>query len=156
MQVFVCYPEPIKCAEALWNDRLRYNKQCIEVRQILDAIYGVGKGWFNHPVVKMYKHYRDWLECYLYCFENFRDSKKSDNCIDKDVFMIGAEFYSNKADYIRPHFLTNDFCNQHKRRLYTKSPELYPQFEEYGKSDENWYYIDGELLKYKNGKRIKE
>lgn len=38
MQVFVCYPEPLKCAEAFWNDRLRYNKQCIEVRQILDAL----------------------------------------------------------------------------------------------------------------------
>lgn len=55
-----------------------------------------------------------------------------------------------------PSFLTQEFCDQHKRRLYTKAQELYPQFAKYGKSDVNYYFVDGELLKYKNGKRIKE
>lgn len=68
--------------------------------------------------------------------------------------ILAADNYSKKADEYRPPFLTDDFCNQHKRRLFTKSPDKYPQFAEYGTSEENWYFFDCELLKYVNGKRI--
>ena len=40
MQIFIPYQSPLDCAKALWNDRLRYNKQCIEVIQIIRAIEG--------------------------------------------------------------------------------------------------------------------
>lgn len=70
MQVFVPYPEPIKVAQCL--DAKRLNKQIIECRQILDAIDGTGKGWFNHPVVKMYKPYRDWLFYYMNCLDCYQ------------------------------------------------------------------------------------
>lgn len=102
----------------------------------------------------MYKDHKEWLEFYLYCFEAYRNSKKSDNCTDRVGFMIEAHFYSDKADKICPSFLNDEFCDHHKRRLYTKAPELYPQFAKYGKSDINFYVVDGELLKYVNGKRI--
>jgi hypothetical protein len=62
--------------------------------------------------------------------------------------------FSYYADKIRPPFLTDDFCDQHKRRLFTKAPELYPQFEKYGKNYENWYFLDGNIVKYVNGKRL--
>lgn len=156
MQIFCPYPSPLECAKALWNDRLRYNKQIIECKQILDAIEGVGKGWFNHPVVKMYKNYKVWLTCYMLCLTYYRLYQKSVNEMDKKSLYTSAEIFNNRADQIRPPFLTEEFCDQHKRRLYTKSPELYSQFAKYGKSDINYYYVDGELLKYKNGKRIKE
>lgn len=141
MQVFVCYPEPIKVAQCL--DSKRLNKQIIECRQILDAIDGKGKGWFNHPVTKMYRSHRKWLYDYTNCLE----------CYRKGLTGL-AEIWSFWADNIRPPFLTEDFCNQHKRRLYTKNPDHYKQFAEYGKSDENWYCIDGEIVKYVNGKRL--
>lgn len=155
MQVFTPYKSPLDCAKALWNDQRRYNKSIIECKQILDAIYYVGKGWLNHPVVKMYRPYHKWLKFYMRCFEEYRKSMKSDNCTDKDGFMLEAEFYSRKADESRPPFMTDELCDQHKRRLYTKSSELYPQFAEYGKSEANYYFVNGELLKYKDGKRIK-
>lgn len=44
--------------------------------------------------------------------------------------------------------------NKDKMQIFV--PSLYPQFEKYGTSEINWYFEDGELLKYKDGKRIKE
>jgi hypothetical protein len=41
-----------------------------------------------------------------------------------------------------------------KRRLYTKNPEHYAQWAHLGKSEENWYFVDGVWRKYVNGKRI--
>lgn len=157
MQIFVCYPEPLKVAKVMWSDKKRFNKQIIECRQILDAIVGVGKGWFNHPVVKMYKPYKDWLVYYLNCFISYRNFMNAENFSDEEEYYLREAYLMSMfaGDY-RPPFLTEEFCDQHKRRLYTKSPELYSQFAKYGKSDINYYYVDGELLKYKNGKRIKE
>lgn len=70
--------------------------------------------------------------------------------------MTASERFSEEAYYIRPPFLTEEFCNQHKRRLFTKAPDLYPQFAEFGTSEINWYWSNGEIVKYINGKRIKE
>lgn len=153
MQVFIPYPNPLDVAVTMWVDQRRYNKQIIECKQIISAIDGA-KAWRNHPVCLMYKYHKEWLRFYLWCFEAYRNSMKSDNCSDKDGFMMEAEYFSNRANEVKPSFFTDEFCNQHKRRLYTKSPELYPQFAEYGKSDINYYYVNGELLKYKDGKRI--
>lgn len=156
MQVFVPYSSPLDCAKALWDDSKRYNKQIIECRQILDAIDCISKGWRNHPVVKMYKYYREWLAIYYCCLQAYRDAHKFDkSSFGYNATMRMAETYSIEADAIMPPFLTDDFCNQHKRRLYSKSAELYPQFAEYGKSEENWYFVDGKLLKYINGKQVK-
>lgn len=138
MQVFVPYPSPIDVAKCLDPKRLR--KQIIECDQILKAIRGKSEAWKNHPVVKMYKNYTQFLCAYsdtLWCFMNGSDM---------------APGLSEYADRYRPPFLTDDFCDQHKRRLFTKAPELYPQFAEYGKSEENWYFVDGKIVKYLNGK----
>lgn len=150
MQIFVPYKSPLECAETLWNDHRRFYKQIIECKQILDAIDGVGKGWFNHPVTKMYREHKEWLYKYMLCLKYYREFKNNIRA------MTASERFSDEAYYIRPPFLTDEFCDQHKRRLFTKAPDLYPQFEEYGTSEENWYFVDGELLKYVNGKRIKE
>lgn len=153
MQIFCPYPSPLDCAKALWNDKLRYNKQCIECTQILNAIDGA-KAWRNHPVTKMYKEHKVWLTCYMLCLNYYKLYKKSVNEIDKKSFYTSAEIFSNRADVVRPPFLTEEFCYQHKRRLYTKSPELYSLFAKYGKSDENWYFVDGRIVKYINGKKL--
>ena len=142
MQVFVPYPSPIDVAKCLDPRRLR--KQIIECDQILDAISGKSKAWMNHPIAKMYLHHSTWLSFYRDCLYYFMDG---------DIYW--AKDRSDHADeFCRPPFLTDSFCDQHKRRLYTKAPELYPQFASYGKSDENWYFVDGEIVKYINGKRI--
>lgn len=157
MQVFTPYPDPIECAKALWNDKKRFNKQIIECQQILDAIDGK-KAWNNHPCTKMYKEHREWLMNYALCLQEYRNYERY---YRTDYYSSArskgkAVLYSIKADKMRPPFLTEEFCNQHKRRLFTKAPDLYPKFAEFGTSEINWYYVDGELLKYKDGKRIKE
>lgn len=47
--------------------------------------------------------------------------------------------------YPQPNFLTDEFCDQHKRRLYTKNNNFHAYFYKYGESQENWYYVDGEI-----------
>lgn len=148
MQIFVPYQSPLECAKALWNDSKRYNKQIIECRQILNAIYGT-KAWANHPVTKMYREHKEWLYNYMMCFSAYRDFKKGNS----KAFMYYC-YFDNQANKITPPFLTEEFCDQHKRRLYTKSKEKYPQFAKYGKSDENWYFVDGRIVKYINGKKL--
>ena len=141
MQVFVPYPSPIDVAKCLDPKRLR--KQIIECDQILAAIEGRSEAWKNHSVVKMYGPYIYWLRCYRACLLRFAEGTS-------DL----AALWSRRADSTRPPFLTDSLCDQHKRRLYAKAPELYAQFAEYGKSDENWYIIDGQLVKYIKGKRV--
>lgn len=143
MQVFTPYPEPIKVAQCL--DAKRLNKQVIECHQILAAIDGTGKGWFNHPVVKMYKPYREWLFYYMNCLECYREG-----------LMMYAQDWDEWANEKRPLFLTPEFCDQHKRRLYAKNSEHYKQFAEYGASEENWYYDNDtqQIVKYINGKKV--
>lgn len=155
MQIFIPYQSPLDCVKALWNDKLRYNKQIIECKQIIAAIDGA-KAWRNHPVCLMYKHHRAWLVCYMECLNNFSKYKKG---LGKSVFGENEYYllsiqYNIEADKIRPPFITDELCIQHRKRLYTKSPELYPQFAEYGTSEENWYYLSGQIVKYVNGKRI--
>lgn len=143
MQVFVPYPSPIDVAKCL--DKRRLRKQIIECDQILKAIYGQSEAWKNHPVVKMYSDYAAWLWYYRGVLEAY--SRRN----------IRTAYEASRNAYIvRPPFLTSDFCNQHKRRLYTKAPELYPQFASYGKSDENWYFVDGRLKRYVKGKEVFE
>ena len=154
MQVFVPYPSPYECAGTL-DDR-RLNKQILECRQILKAIRGESSAWANHPCVKMYRDHEQWLTHYMHCLELRQSYKKlSDNDFDEammDYFL--QKEVDELASEITPPFLTAEFCAQHRRRLYTKSPKLYMQWADLGTSDENWYFVDGELLKYKNGKRI--
>ena len=140
MQVFVPYPSPIDVARCL--DRPRLLKQITECKQILAAITGKSKGWKNHPVVKMYENEQSWLKSYRLCLDAYYKGDQAK-----------AEKYSLKADEERPLFLTTAFCDQHKRRLYTRAPQMYSQFSKFGASEENWYYIDGEIVKYIDGNK---
>ena len=58
------------------------------------------------------------------------------------------------AGMYRPDWHTQEYYDQMKRRLYTKDPEHYKQWADLGKSDCNWYYVDGSWRKYVNGKRV--
>jgi hypothetical protein len=143
MQVFIVGSVE-ETAQAL--DKRRLNKQIIECNQILDALYGVGKGWFNHPIVKMYKGYEKWLCCYKWYLEEYQRK-------DSDLLML--MHYNKFCEDNKPPFLTEDYFNQMKRRLYTKDNNHYKQWEELGKSGINWYFVDNEWRYYKNGKQIK-
>lgn len=149
MQIFIPYNEPILCAEVLYGDK-RFNKQIIETNQIIYAISG-RIAWSNHPITKMYKEHVDWLGHYLNCFICYRKFKTTGNI----EFYDEAKHWNELANSCRPDFITDELCDQHKRRLYTKNKEHYKLFSEFGESGENWYVIDGEIVKYINSKKIK-
>lgn len=142
MQVFII-GTPFETAEAL--DIRRLNKQMIENQQIMDAILGNGKGWFNHPIVKSYKKHFKWLHYYNLCFFWYGRG-------DKPM----ARKMSEQAMAFKPNFHTEEYFNQMKKRLYTKNPLYYIRWKDLGKSDCNWYWSDDEnkFIKYVDGKRI--
>ena len=132
---------------AMALDRRRLNKQIIECQQILDAIDGTGKGWFNHPVVKMYTPYRKWLMIYMWYLQEYAKE-------NADLLMM---MHFNKfCKDNKPPFHTEEFFQQMKRRLYTKNNEHYKQWKDLGESEVNWYFVDGEWKYYKKGKLTKE
>jgi hypothetical protein len=139
MQVFII-GTPLATAMAL--DRKRLNKQIIECQQILDALNGA-KAWSNHPCVLQYRGYEKWLEHYLSCLTLYKNNTN-----------IHAKVCSDLAQMSKPEWHTTEYFNQMKRRLYSKNPEHYKQWEHLGTSDENWYFVDEEWRKYINGKRI--
>lgn len=141
MQIFIPSLSCLQTARQL--DKRRLNNQINEAAQILRAIDGEGKGWKNHPATRMYRPHKSWLHLYRFCLMAFKNG---------DIKL--AEVISAKADMVRPSFLTEEFCRQHARRLYTKSPDLYPQFASLGTSTENWYVIDGAIIRYVNGKKL--
>ena len=140
MQVFII-GTPLETAKVLDNRRL--NKQIIECHQIFDAISGA-KAWRNHPVILEYTNYVSWLILYTMILEAYRGKKYS----------LAEKFNEKISDVIKPPFHTEEFFNQMKRRLYTKNPQHYSQWSYLGESQENWYYVDGVMRKYINGKRI--
>jgi cytochrome c-type biogenesis protein CcmH/NrfG len=139
MQVFII-GTPLETAMAL--DKKRLYRQIQETRVILDALNGA-TAWSNHPCVLQYRGCEFWLKCYLSCL-----------CYVKWGEWEQAKATSQLADNNRPDWHTQDYFNQMKRRLYTKNPEHYAQWAHLGKSEENWYYVDGVWRKYVNGKRI--
>lgn len=139
MQVFIV-GSPLETARAL--DPKRLNRQIQETKVILAALNGA-KAWSNHPCVLQYRGREEWLRAYKTCLEWY---VRGDD--DK------ALWASNLADYWRPKFHIEQYFSNMKARLYTKNPQHYAQFAEYGTSDYNLYYVDGEWRKYVNGKRI--
>lgn len=153
MQIFIPYQSPLDCAKTIYGDR-RFQKQIIECKQIIAAIEGA-KAWRNHPVCLMYKEHKEWLYCYMKVFELYRELKKNQKDYEaQSYYYMELDRYEKRANKLTPSFIDSEMVAQHRKRLYSKSPELYPKFAEYGTSEVNYYYVDGELLKYLNGKRI--
>lgn len=140
MQVFIV-GTPLKTAMAL--DPKRLNRQIQETKVILAALNGA-KAWSNHPCVLQYRDHIDWLEHYHDCLLFYQHG-----------YHKLAEIESYYAeDCYKPSWHCDEYFTQMKRRLYTKDPEHYKQWADLGKSDCNWYFVDGEWRKYVNGKRI--
>ena len=137
MQIFII-GTPLETAKVLDNRRL--NKQIIECHQILDALNDA-KAWSNHPVVLQYRGYEEWLKLYTKVLEEYCNSNYSvAEAIDSVM--------------VPPSFHNEEFFNQMKRRLYTKDNNHYRQYAHLGESQENWYFVDGCIRKYINGKRV--
>lgn len=142
MQIFLISEKPIDTAMTL--DSKRLNKQILECDWIID-------GWKNntkstrHPVAKMYKDHLEWVELYKNCLKAWREGRHSE-----------AQKYSDEALKLTPNFLCQAYFDNFKKRLYTKDSKFYKQFESYGATYENFYFIDNKWKIYVNGKCISE
>lgn len=138
MQVFII-GSPLETAKALSPKHL--NNQINEAKIILDALNGA-KAWSNHPVVLQYRGHEYWLQMYMKTLH---------------YYAVGIELVNDaneEALKYTPKFHNEEFFNQMKRRLFTKNPQHYAQWVDLGESQENWYYVDGVMRRYVNGKRI--
>ena len=135
MQVFII-GSPLDTAVIL--DRRRLNKQIIECQQILNAIDGKTKSWANHPCTIQYRDNVKWLIAYMHCLESF---------FNNDIHK--ARIWNLYAMDNKPIFHTQDYFDNMKRRLYTKSHEHYKQWEFLGESYENWYWVENNWKIYK-------
>lgn len=136
MQVFVPYSDVFRIVEEMACDKRRYNKQIVECNQIIKAIKGETEAWKNHPICWQYKHHVKWLEWYKLVFEVFREKGYKLSKDEKAILVL--------AQPKLPIFLNvESYLNSHKRRLYQKSPEFYPQFEAFNNEDDksNWYFV---------------
>ena len=143
MQVFVV-GSPLETAMALDPKRIR--SQIREVHIILNAIHGEGKGWIHHPVVLMYSEPNSvrWLQMYADILEGYLAG------------YTGLGMADREARKITPPFHTPEFIKQMKRRLYTKNPEHYKDWAEFGESQDNYYWSPAKRawLMYRNGKLL--
>lgn len=101
---------------ALSLDKKRFNKQIVEVGQIIKALRGETKAWRNHPCTLQYRHHEEWLKLYRTVFE----------CLNMGKYKMAAHI-SNIAERFKPEFHTEEYFNQMKKRLYQKNENHYQQ-----------------------------
>lgn len=118
------------------------NNQINEASIILAALNGA-KVWSNHPCVLQYREHKIWLMFYKACLEYYQCGNIN--------FARQMSYY---CKILTPDWHTQEYYDQMKRRLFEKDEEHYKQWAELGKSDENYYYVDGQWRIYKDGKRL--
>lgn len=119
MQTFLPYEDFRDSISCL--DKKRKWKQCVEAKQIINALFGLSKGWVNHPAVKMWKGYENTLIEYY-------------NIALAESIAIGIK--NKKLQYLpRPNFITKphwlgrkDFHDSHKSNLLRKDEAFYSKY----------------------------
>lgn len=122
-------------------DCKRFNKQILECQLIIDMAEGRTKP-SNHPAYLMYKDHIEWVKLYRDAFIAYRE---------KDYPL--CTLLSLHAEKIKPSFICPELCENFKRRLYEKDPAHYVHWEHLGQSVVNYYFVDGQWLRYENGKK---
>jgi hypothetical protein len=137
MQVFLPFIDVYETAKVL--DPRRFNKQIIECDWILSAIKNPKMRCARHPIVLMYKDYAGFIKAYKNCLVAYRS---------KDYVL--AVQYSELADSLKPEFLNDAqwYFDNFKKRLFTKNKAFYKEFECYGESHTNYYFINNNWKEY--------
>lgn len=96
MQTFLPYPSFYESARCLDNKRL--GKQRVEAWQIYCALTVPGYGWQNHPAVRQWKNYNNFLIFYgiMICLEWLSRGYK-DSCLRK--FLYAKEIYNSEKSF---------------------------------------------------------
>lgn len=124
MQTFLPYADFKRSAQCLDNKRL--GKQRVETLQILHALFGMSKGWTNHPATKMWRGYEFALCVYgvAICGE-WRCRGFKDTCMEKiaELTTLG----SASGDF-PPWFGDEQFHLSHQSNLLRKDAAWYSQW----------------------------
>ncbi len=128
------------CAETANDlDPKRLNRQIQECGWLIGMVEGHGK-WKNHPCNFMYKDHIEWVKKYRDCLVAYKN---------EDIELCKS--LSNEAEKIKPSFICEDLLVNFKKRLYAKDPDFYKKFECFGKTEANYYFVNGNWWKYENG-----
>ena len=122
-------------------DIKRFNKQIVECQWMINMSEGKTKP-SNHPAYLMYKDHIEWVKKYKECFIAYRN---------KDFEL--CKTLSKEAEKIHPSFICEDLYINFKKRLYAKDPIFYKKWEYLGRTEANCYFVDGQWLRYENGKK---
>ncbi len=130
MQTFLPYPDFVESARVLDNRRL--NKQIVEVLQIHNALEN-GGGWRNHPAVKMWIGYEEFLLTYgSVCYDEWARRLRSG--------IRGGKSFHKSGDQIRRRIVESDrtdrpwwfgdarFHSAHRAALLFKDPIFYSKY----------------------------
>jgi Pyrimidine dimer DNA glycosylase len=123
MQTFLPYSDYTKSAKSL--DYKRLGKQRVEVKQILNALDGLSKGWTNHPATKMWRGYEGQLAIYgsIVCTEWIKLGYK-DSLLPFFTDRIKVE--SMNTNLPKPYWLGDIGLHQsHQSNLIRKDPNFY-------------------------------
>jgi hypothetical protein len=104
-------------------DMKRLGKQRVEGLQILRTLTGVGKGWENHPIVKMWKGHEYVLGLYTIAMcDEWISKGYKDTCRDQ-IISIMESFDMPK---VTPMWLEDpELKLSHKSNLIRKMPDHY-------------------------------
>lgn len=145
MQIFLPYTDIINVAKCL--DKRRLHKQIVECKQIIKAITGESEAWKNHPIVKMYKNNLEFVKVYLKVLEDYWELKQKNEDVDNN---LGIYSSNERAKFLLPNFINNEYLATMKGRLYVKDPVHYADFAHYESfGHQNMYFVDGEWKYYK-------
>jgi hypothetical protein len=125
VQTFLPYPDFRRSAQVL--DRARLGKQRLEAYQLLRILRGEaqGKGWANHPALRMWKGYPEALAEYgmAVCVE-WKARGYTDNMMPHFVRMRGG----TKRARLPPWFGDDRLHASHRANLLRKDPLFYGRF----------------------------
>lgn len=146
MQTFLPYEDYAKSAAVL--DRMRLGKQRVETFQVLQTLLGVklvakdsqnndvpeaqwfivqndGKGWLNHPVVKMWKgHELELLKYQKAICNEWTSRGYKDSCLRKSEKLI--ELYGGELKEGKPSWIGKESVHEsHRSNLIRKDDVHY-------------------------------
>lgn len=124
MQTFLPYASFQHTAEVL--DRQRLGKQRVETLQIVKCLAGdsPGRGWSNHPAVKMWSGYEPALARYgLVMIDEWVGRGYRDTCAGKIMAYFDA---ADMVDPAMPPWIGDELVHaSHRSNLLRKAPEHY-------------------------------
>ena len=127
MQTFLPYASYRKSAQVL--DRQRLGKQRVESYQILRKLAGLstGKGWTNHPAVKMWEgHGLELIRYNIFICEEWISRGYKDTVLEKTIAL--RPYFADEED-TKPDLIgVREFHLSHQSNLVRKLPSHYREF----------------------------